>query len=303
MSKETISELFEVKPGKKVRLKDSEASRLEKKLFATSDKKEAKKEAELILEKDLSIMREAQELLYANNLHSILIIFQAMDAAGKDSMISHVMSGLNPQGCQVYSFKVPSNEELEHNFLWRYMKALPERGRIGIFNRSHYEEVLVVKVHRELLERQRLPDGKSEKELWKERYEDINNLELHLSRNGTLVLKFFLHISRDEQKERFIERLNNPSKNWKFSEADVRERSFWEDYKKAYEEALSSTSTTWAPWHIIPSDHKWAARTAVARIITEKIKSLKLRPPEVSEDTRIQLGKAKKLLIDESREK
>ena len=284
MSKETISELFEVKPGKKVRLKDSEASRLEKKLFATSDKKEAKKEAELILEKDLSIMREAQELLYANNLHSILIIFQAMDAAGKDSMISHVMSGLNPQGCQVYSFKVPSNEELEHNFLWRYMKALPERGRIGIFNRSHYEEVLVVKVHRELLERQRLPDGKSEKELWKERYEDINNLELHLSRNGTLVLKFFLHISRDEQKERFIERLNNPSKNWKFSEADVRERSFWEDYKKAYEEALSSTSTTWAPWHIIPSDHKWAARTAVARIITEKIKSLKLRPP-MSEQT------------------
>ena len=224
-----------------------------------------------------------------------------MDAAGKDGMISHVMSGLNPQGCQVYSFKVPSLEELQHNFLWRYMKALPERGKIGIFNRSHYEEVLVVKVHRELLERQRLPCGKSQKGLWKERYEDINNFELHLSRNSTMVLKFFLHISRDEQKERFMERLQNASKNWKFSESDVRERAFWDDYKSAYGEAISATSTNWAPWYIIPSDHKWAARSAVARIITEKIKALRLNPPVVSDETRIQLAKAKKLLFNEAR--
>ncbi len=301
MSKNSISSFFQAPFGQKPILKDSAASRIDKNLFGTSDKKEAKKTAERILEKDLEKLHDAQSLLYANNLHSILVIFQAMDAAGKDGMISHVMSGLNPQGCQVYSFKVPSLEELQHNFLWRYMKSLPERGKIGIFNRSHYEEVLVVKVHRELLERQRLPCGKSQKWLWKERYEDINNFELHLSRNSTMVLKFFLHISRDEQKERFMERLQNTSKNWKFSESDVRERAFWDDYKSAYEDAISATSTGWAPWHIIPSDHKWAARSAVARIITEKIKALRLNPPVVSDEARIQLAKAKKMLFNEAR--
>ena len=302
MSKNSISSLFEAPFRKRLLLKDSAASRIDKNLFGTSDKKEARKTADRILEKDLVKLHDAQGLLYANNLHSILIIFQAMDAAGKDGMISHVMSGLNPQGCQVYSFKVPSLEELQHNFLWRYMKSLPERGKIGIFNRSHYEEVLVVKVHRELLERQRLPCGKAQKGLWKERYEDINNFELHLSRNSTMVLKFFLHISKEEQKERFMERLQNTSKNWKFSSSDVRERAFWDDYKSAYEEAISATSTNWAPWHIIPSDHNWAARSAVARIITEKIKTLRLNPPVVSDEARIQLAKAKKLLFNEARE-
>lgn len=301
MSKNSISSLFEAPFRKRLVLKDSAASRIDKNLFGTSDKKEARKTADRILEKDLVKLHDAQGLLYANNLYSILIIFQAMDAAGKDGMISHVMSGLNPQGCQVYSFKVPSLEELQHNFLWRYSKSLPERGKIGIFNRSHYEEVLVVKVHRELLERQRLPCGKAQKGLWKERYEDINNFELHLSRNSTMVLKFFLHISKEEQKERFMERLQNSSKNWKFSSSDVRERAFWDDYKSAYEEAISATSTNWAPWHIIPSDHKWAARSAVARIITEKIKTLRLNPPVVSDEARIQLAKAKKLLFNEAR--
>lgn len=229
-------------------------------------------------------LAEAQGLLYADDRHSLLLIFQAMDAAGKDGAIKHVMSGVNPQGCQVFSFKQPSAEELDHNFLWRYMRCLPERGRIGIFNRSYYEDVLVVKVHPQLLEQQKLPEGKRGKSFWSERYEDINAFEHHLSRNGTIILKFFLHMSRDEQKKRFLARLSNPSKNWKFSLADVAERAFWNDYMAAYEDAIAATSTEWAPWHIIPADHKWASRILISEIITKTLGKLELEFPKPNEE-------------------
>ena len=222
-----------------------------------------------------------------------------MDAAGKDGTIKHVMSGVNPQGCQVFSFKKPSDEELDHNFLWRYMKALPERGRIGIFNRSYYEEVLVVKVHPELHERQKLPPGKRGKSFWQERYDDINHFERHLTRNGTLILKFFLHVSKDEQKKRFLERLEDPEKHWKFSTSDLAERAFWKDYMEAFEEALSATSTEWAPWYVIPADHKWVARAVVADILTSTISSLHLSYPEVTPEKRQALEDARRQLEEE----
>ena len=255
--------------------------------------------AETILAENIAHLTEAQELLYANDVYSVLIILQAMDAAGKDGTIKHVMSGVNPQGCQVFSFKKPSDEELDHNFLWRYMKALPERGRIGIFNRSYYEEVLVVKVHPELHERQKLPPGKRGKSFWQERYEDINHFERHLSRNGTLILKFFLHISKDEQKKRFLERLETPEKYWKFSASDLAERAFWKDYMEAFEEALSATSTEWAPWYIIPADHKWVARAVVADIVTSAISSLHLAYPEVTPEKLKALEEARAQLEEE----
>jgi len=211
------------------------------------------------------------------------VIFQAMDAAGKDSTIKHVMSGINPQGCQVYSFKHPSAEELDHNFLWRCMKALPERGRIGIFNRSYYEDVLIVKVHPELVAAQRIPDAEPDrKKFWKARYEDINQFERHLTRNGTKVIKFMLHISKDEQRKRFLARLDDPKKNWKFSPADVAERQHWDDYMEAYETALTETSTKWAPWYVIPADHKWVSRALVARILTKELSKLDLATPAVT---------------------
>jgi PPK2 family polyphosphate:nucleotide phosphotransferase len=256
-------------------------------------KEAIKGRAEAILAENLKQLAEAQELLYANDVYSLLVILQAMDTAGKDGIIKHVMSGVNPQGCQVFNFKKPSDEELDHNFLWRYMKALPERGRIGIFNRSYYEEVLVVKVHPELCERQKLPPGKRGKPFWRERYDDINWFERHLSRNGTLILKFFLHISKDEQKKRFIERLENPEKHWKFSASDVAERAFWKEYMEAFEEALSATSTEWAPWYIIPADHKWVARAVVADILTSAIASLHLTYPEVTPEQRQALEEAR----------
>jgi PPK2 family polyphosphate:nucleotide phosphotransferase len=255
--------------------------------------------AETVLAENLKQLAEAQELLYANDVYSVLVILQAIDAAGKDGTIKHVMSGVNPQGCQVFSFKKPSEEELDHNFLWRYMKALPERGRIGIFNRSYYEEVLVVKVHPELCERQKLPPGKRGKSFWQERYDDINDFERHLSRNGTLILKFFLHISKDEQKKRFLERLETPEKHWKFSAADLAERAFWKDYMEAFEEALSATSTEWAPWYIIPANHKWVARAAVAGILTSTIGSLHLTYPEVTPEQRQALEEARTQLEEE----
>jgi PPK2 family polyphosphate:nucleotide phosphotransferase len=259
-------------------------------------KPERKQFAQDVLSQDVSKLAEAQDHLYAANSWSILIIFQAMDAAGKDSTIKHVMSGVNPQGCQVFSFKHPSAEELNHNFLWRYAKALPERGRIGIFNRSYFEEVLVVRIHPELVKAERIPDMKIDDEFWADRFADINAFERHLTGNGTVILKFFLHISKDEQRKRLIKRLKDPKKHWKFSAADIAERAFWNEYMKAYEEAISATSTKWAPWHIIPADHKWVSRALVARFITAAIESLDLRYPEVSDAQRAAIAEAKKQL-------
>jgi PPK2 family polyphosphate:nucleotide phosphotransferase len=262
-------------------------------------KAERKQFAKDVLTQDVSALAEAQDRLYASDTWSILIILQAMDAAGKDSTIKHVMSGVNPQGCEVYSFKHPSAQELDHDFLWRYARAVPERGRIGIFNRSYYEDVLVVRVHPELVLAQRIPDVKVDDGFWANRYADINAFERHLTRNGTVILKFFLHLSKDEQRKRFLKRLNDPKKHWKFSAADLAERSFWDDYMKAYENAIGATSTKWAPWHIIPADHKWVSRALVARIVTTSIDSLDLRYPEVTDAQRAVIAQAKKQLAAE----
>jgi PPK2 family polyphosphate:nucleotide phosphotransferase len=251
-----------------------------------------KKKAKKIIKRNLEELSEAQELLYATNKHSMLLIFQAMDAAGKDGTIKHVMSGINPQGCQVFSFKKPSAEELDHNYLWRYTKNMPELGRIGIFNRSYYEEVLVVKVNPEFLPAS-MSDAQVNNAFWDGRYEDINNLEKHLSRNGTVILKFFLNVSKDEQKNRFLERLNDPEKHWKFSDSDLVERAKWDRYQGAFEDAINATASSWAPWHIIPADNKWVMRTIVSSIVSDAILSLNLEPPVVSDQ--------KKKLLDEAR--
>jgi PPK2 family polyphosphate:nucleotide phosphotransferase len=282
---------FIVPPGKKIRLKDYDPD------FTGGFKN--KEDALSDLQDDVEKLSKYQNVLYAQDTYALLIIFQAMDAAGKDGAISHVMSGVNPQGCQVFSFKAPSSEELDHDFLWRNMKALPERGRIGIFNRSYYEEVLIVRVHPEILSSQRLPMEVKEKNIWKRRFEDINNFEHYLMRNGIIVLKFFLHVSKEEQKRRFLKRITTPEKNWKFSVGDVKERAFWDDYMQAYEDAFNHTSTEWAPWHIIPADHKWFTRAAVANIIVAKMKSLNLSYPVVTEQHQQELLKAKQLLESE----
>ena len=263
-------------------------------------KAERKRFAEEVLSQDVSGLADVQDRLYATNQWSILIILQAMDAAGKDGTITHVMSGVNPQGCQVFSFKHPSAEELDHNFLWRYARAVPERGRIGIFNRSYYEEVLVVRVHPELVKAQRIPDAKVNDDFWSDRFTDINAFERHLTRNGTVILKFFLHLSKDEQCKRFLKRLKDPKKQWKFSAADLAERAYWDDYMKAYEAAISATSTKWAPWYIIPADHKWVSRALVARIVTNSVESLDLRYPEVTQEQLAIIAEAKKQLEAET---
>jgi PPK2 family polyphosphate:nucleotide phosphotransferase len=292
-----ILDAVRVTPGKKMRLKDHDPSWAGDK---KTPKSERKKFAEDQLTQDLEALAVSQEKLYAADTYAILLIFQAMDAAGKDSTIKHVMTGVNPQGCQVFSFKHPSAEELQHNFLWRYSRCLPERGRIGIFNRSYYEEVLVVKVHRELVIAERLPNVKVNGKFWQARYDDINTYERHLTRNGTVILKFFLNISRDEQRKRFLERLDRPEKHWKFSEADMRERGFWDDYMHAYEDCLSATSTAWAPWHVIPANHKWVSRALVAKIIVEAIEGLDLQYPEVTEAMRRQIAAAREQLEAEA---
>ena len=261
--------------------------------------KKLKDQAKDFVQKNLDSLAEAQELLYANDHYSVLIVFQAMDAGGKDSMIKHVMSGLNPQGCQVFSFKRPSEEELQHNFLWRYSKCLPERGNLGIFNRSYYEEVLVLRVHPELLEKQKLAVGKSEKNFWQNRYEDINNFERHLTRNGTIILKFFLNMSRAEQKNRLLARLEDPAKNWKFNIDDLAERACWPEYMKAFEKAIGATSTKWAPWYVIPADSKWLARAVVSAIIGHAIRALRLKPPQLRTEQLAGLVKATRLLKTE----
>src|SRR5262245_60701423 len=296
MIADEILDLFRLKPGKKVRLKDHDTGWAQTKELKELGKDVVKERSKEILEKNLEDLAKAQELLYADDRYAILIVLQAMDAAGKDGTIKHVMSGVNPQGCQVFSFKKPSAAELDHNFLWRYMIRLPERGRIGIFNRSYYEDVLVVKVHPEILDQQNLPAGKRGKSFWEARYEDINAFERHLVRNGIVVLKFFLHVSKEEQERRFLERLERPEKNWKFSAADLAERGFWKDYMDAYEDALEATTTEEAPWYVVPADHKWVTRAVVADVITTAIRSLDLKYPEVTDEQRQMLAEARSRL-------
>ena len=261
-----------------------------------TDKEQARKD----LEENVELLRKLQDVLYAQDKQSLLIIFQAMDAAGKDGAIEHVMSGVNPQGCHVVSFKQPSDEELSHDFLWRCAKNAPERGRIGIFNRSHYEEVLVVRVHPKILESQHLPDDvKNDKSIWNQRFEQIRNFESHLAANGTHILKFFLNVSKDEQKHRFLDRIAEEDKNWKFSMGDVRERGHWDDYMNAYTEAIEATSTNAAPWYIIPADKKWFTRLAVSEVIVKKLESMDLHYPIVTDEHRAELAEAKKMLESE----
>jgi len=285
-------EKFRVKEGSKLDLKDHQTD------FTGdyTDKAEAVKDLQANVER----LRELQDVLYAQDIYSLLIIFQAMDAAGKDGAIEHVMSGVNPQGVSVVSFKQPSDEELSHDFLWRCQKNLPERGRIGIFNRSHYEEILVVRVHPEILQKQHLaPEIKNDKNIWIKRFGHIRDWEQHLAENGTHILKFFLNVSKKEQKQRFLDRIEEEDKNWKFSMGDVKERGHWDDYMKAYAEAIEATSTDHAPWYIVPADKKWFTRLAVSEIIVKKLESMDLHYPAVSSEHKRELAEAKKLLENE----
>jgi len=260
--------------------------------FASEDKPREKE----ALAMGVTLMAELQDRLYAQERWAILLIFQAMDAAGKDGAIKHVMSGLNPQGCQVFSFKSPTTEELNHDYLWRCLKCLPERGRIGIFNRSYYEETLVVRVHPEILANQRLPPKLVTKDIWKERFQDIRGFERYLARNGVAILKFFLHISKEEQKKRFLERIEEPEKNWKFSESDVKEREHWDDYMEAYEDMIRNTATKAAPWYVVPADNKWFARIVVAAAVIDALDSLDLKYPKADDRKLKELAAAKRAL-------
>ena len=300
MIRPDIIDRFRVRPGKKFRLKDHDSGWKQTDELEELGKDAVKERAKEALERNLADLAEAQSLLYADDRYAVLIVLQAMDAAGKDGTIKHVMSGVNPQGCQVFSFKKPSAEELDHTFLWRYSRCLPERGRIGIFNRSYFEDVLVVKVHPGLLGRQ-LPREKEKvgRKFWEERYEDINAFEQHLVRNGTVVLKFFLNVSKDEQKKRFLDRLERPEKNWKFSSADLAERGHWDEYMAAYEDAIGATSTDWAPWYVVPADHKWVTRAVVADVVTTAIRGLDLKYPDVTPEQRKLLGEARAKLAAE----
>jgi PPK2 family polyphosphate:nucleotide phosphotransferase len=294
--KNKLIRILIAKEGSKVDLDDRETGWAQNDDLKNAGEEAVKERAAQILEENRQSLSAAQELLYASGAYSVLIILQGMDAAGKDGTIRHVMSGVNPQGCRVSGFKVPTPEELGHNFLWRYSKALPLKGEIGIFNRSYYEDVLVVRVHPELIETQHLPPGRRGNKFWEDRFKDINAFERHLSRNGTLILKFFLHMSKEEQRRRLLERLENEDKHWKFSSADLKERGFWDDYVKAYQALLSATSTKYAPWYIIPADHKWAARALVADIITTKIQVLELQYPQVTELQMDEIVKAREQL-------
>jgi PPK2 family polyphosphate:nucleotide phosphotransferase len=260
---------------------------------------DSKEHAAALLTEGLARLQALQETLYAQGTWAVLLIFQAMDAAGKDSIIKHVMSGVNPQGCQVFSFKAPSSEDLAHDFLWRTTRCLPERGRIGIFNRSYYEETLVVRVHPELLARQRLPEEVVTPRIWKERFEDINGFERHLQRNGVLVRKFFLHVSKEQQKQRFLERLEKPEKNWKFSTTDVVERKQWRQYMRAYEDMIQHTATPEAPWHVVPADHKWFTRLVVAATLVDALSGLDLKFPTVDAAKRRELDAVRRALTRE----
>mgnify|MGYP006164020417 FL=1 len=292
-----ISKPFKIEKGENFRLADYPTQPT---ISFGPDDKLVMKEA---LEKGIETLSHLQEVLYAQDNWSLLVIFQAMDAAGKDGAIKHVMSGINPQGCQVSSFKAPSNEELDHDFLWRCIKKLPERGRIGIFNRSYYEEVLVVRVHDHLLQKQRIPAKLITKKIWDERMEDIRNFEKHLSRNGTKVIKIFLNVSEEEQKARFLERINEPSKNWKLSYDDIKERGHWDEYMKVYEDMIRKTSTTEAPWYVIPADNKIYARLAVASAMIKALEDLDLSYPTIADEERARLDELKKFLLEEHEKK
>lgn len=257
---------------------------------------ESKPRAKAALQLGISLLAQLQDMLYAQNRWALLLIFQAMDAAGKDGAIKHVMSGVNPQGCEVYSFKAPSTNELDHDFLWRTQLRVPGRGRIGIFNRSYYEEVLVVRVHPELLDKQKLPSRPNPQQIWSERFEDICNFERHLTRNGTMIRKFFLHVSPEEQKRRFLERLNDPRKHWKFSEADTHERAFWKDYMSAYEDMIRHTATDYAPWYVVPADKKWFTRVVVAAAIIDALVSMDLHYPKVDDQKLKEIAHARETL-------
>jgi PPK2 family polyphosphate:nucleotide phosphotransferase len=286
-----VAESFRVSKGKDFRLKDVDpGDTLE---FTGEDKPRAKE----ALAMGVEALAELQDKLYAGDKWGLLLIFQAMDAAGKDGAIKHVMSGVNPQGCQVHSFKAPSSEDLDHDYLWRCMKALPNRGHIGIFNRSYYEETLVVRVHPEFLQRQKLPDELVTKQIWDERFDDIRHFEQYLTHNGVVVRKFFLHISKKEQKRRFLERLENAEKHWKFSAADMNERGFWDKYMDAYEDMIRHTATPEAPWYVVPADNKWFTRVVVAAAVIETLASLNLSYPEVSDDKLKELAAAKAALL------
>jgi PPK2 family polyphosphate:nucleotide phosphotransferase len=288
-----LARLYQVKDGEKFRLKDvdpGDTARLK-----TEDKPAAKE----ALQHGVDVLTKLQDMLYAQDRWGVLLIFQAMDAAGKDGAIKHVMSGINPQGCQVVSFKAPSSEDLDHDFLWRCAKQLPERGRIGIFNRSYYEEVLVVRVHEALLAKQKLPAEVVTKDIWEERYRDIRSWERYLENNGVIVRKFFLHVSRAEQKRRFLERIENPEKNWKFSAADAQERGYWKDYMRAYEDMIRGTATKRSPWHVVPADNKWFTRIVVAAAVVEALSSLRLKYPKVDKEKLAELARVRKALLAE----
>jgi len=283
-----LSDTYRVSHGKKFRLKDFDP--------ASTAHVHSKEHAQELLDKGITDMRNLQDKLYAQDRWSVLIILQGMDAAGKDGLIKHVMSGVNPQGCEVYSFKQPSVEELNHDFMWRSNRRLPERGHIGIFNRSYYEELLVVRVHPDILKNERVPDKLITKNIWQERFEDIRNSERYLARNGTVVRKFFLNISKKEQKKRFLDRLDKPEKNWKYSASDLQERQCWDDYMDAYQEMIAATSSKHAPWYVVPADNKWYTRLVVAAAIVDALEELKLSYPKISAEQRKQLAAARKEL-------
>jgi len=287
-----LTKAFRVTDGKQFRLKDRDPG--DTRGFKSREK------AQEALTQGIVRLREDQDKLYAQDRWALLLIFQAMDAAGKDSTIKHVMSGVNPQGCQVSSFKAPSAEELDHDFMWRTTRHLPERGRIGIFNRSYYEEVLVVRVHPEILAKQRISEKLVTKDIWKERYEDMNAFERYLTRNGTVIRKFYLHVSKEEQKQRFLDRLAEPEKNWKFSLQDVIEREHWDTYMQVYEDMIRSTSTEATPWYVVPADHKWFTRVVVAEVIADTLESLNLTYPTVDAEKKKEIEAARTLLKAEA---
>lgn len=289
MKTDKLANTFRVDSGKHFRLKDFDP--------AATGRWKSKEDAAAALQKGIECITELQDKLYAQDRWSLLLIFQAMDAAGKDGAIKHVMSGVNPQGCQVYAFKSPSDAELQHDFLWRTTRDLPERGHIGIFNRSYYEEVLVVRVHPEILKSQKTPPELVGKKIWDERFEDIRCFERHMARSGTVIRKFFLHLSKKEQKKRFLARLDEPEKNWKFSAADIHERKYWDAYQTAYEDMIRETASEHAPWYVVPADNKWFTRLVVSTVIVETLESLKLDYPKVDGAKRKELEEAKKILI------
>jgi len=286
-----IASPYCITDGKKFQLKDFDPG--------DTDGVKSKKAAQSMVERSSELLAEMHEKLYAQDLWALLLIFQGMDAAGKDGAIKHVMSGINPQGCDVYGFKAPTNDELEHDFLWREHKVVPSRGKIGIFNRSYYEEVLVVRVHPQLLKAEKLPDELVTKHIWEDRYEDINAFERFLTRNGVVIRKFFLYISKEEQKKRFLERLEDSKKNWKFSMDDIKERKFWDDYHEAYEEVVQNTATKRAPWYVIPADNKWYARLVVASAIVEALDGLDLAFPDVDKEKKKELEAIREALLKE----